>query len=112
MILDQFVVDPDASVCPITYSCSVSGPNTNICDTSAADGAAIFDTTTGGYTFETLDLVTYPEGDYVFTITGKVGLKEVSSTFTMTVVDPCPTTTLTINNPVPFMTGEYVLRDN
>ena len=36
------------------------------------------------------------------TITGSVGAKSVTSTFVMTIVDPCPTTTLMINQPDPF----------
>ena len=41
-----------------------------------------------------------------------MGDLSTSATFTVTLVDPCPTTLLTINNPVPFVTGECVLRDN
>jgi len=44
-------------------------------------------------------MANYPAGDYTFEITGTVGTKSATITFVMTLVDPCPTTTLTINNP-------------
>ena len=105
----QFVVDPDASVCPITYSCAVIGPRNDICSIL---GVANFDPATGNYDFTTFDMATYPAGDYTFTITGTVGAKSVSETFVMTLVDPCPTTALTINNPASFVDGDYILRSS
>lgn len=95
-------MDPDASVCPITYSCAVAGPRTDIC--SIVDGATVanFDPVTGNYDFTSIDMANYPAGSYTFTITGTVGAKAVSETFVMTLVDPCPTTTLTIIEPDPF----------
>jgi len=94
--LAQYVVDPAASVCPITYSCSVSGPRTDIC--SITDGATVanFNPVTGNYDFKSIDMAKYPVGAYKFMITGTVGAKSVAETFVMTLVDPCPTTTLTI----------------
>ena len=49
--LTQYVVDPAASVCPITYSCSVSGPRSDICSISDGATAANFDPVTGNYDF-------------------------------------------------------------
>jgi hypothetical protein len=74
--LAQYVVDP--SVCPITYSCSNTGPKTDMC---SIDGVSNFDTTTGDYDFATIDKATYPSGSYTFTITGTVGEKVVTETF-------------------------------
>ena len=51
VILDQYISDPDASVCPITYTCEVSGPRTDICSKNDGDTVATFDTNTGDYTF-------------------------------------------------------------
>ena len=90
--LSQFVVDPIASICPITYSCAVAGSRTDICSITESDTAATFDSTTGDYTFTSIDMANYLPGDYVFTITGTVGAKSVTSEWTMTLVDPCPTT--------------------
>ena len=103
-------MDPPAAVCPITYSCSVSGPRTDIC--SILDGATVanFDPVTGNYDFQSVDMANYPAGAYTFTIKGTVGAKSVTETFVMTLVDPCPTTTLTINQPDPFTDKTYVLR--
>ena len=47
-------------------------------------------------------MANYPPGAYIFTITGTVGAKSVTATFVMTLVDPCPTTALAINNPPDF----------
>ena len=103
-------MDPPAAVCPITYSCSVSGPRTDIC--SILDGATVanFDPVTGNYDFQSVDMANYPAGAYNFTIKGTVGAKSVTETFVMTLVDPCPTTTLTIKQPDPFTDKTYVLR--
>jgi len=109
--LVPYSVDPDASVCPITYSCAVAGPRTDICSKADGDTVATFNTATGGYTFTSYDMANYPPGAYTFTITGTVGAKSATSTFVMTLVDPCPTTTLTIHNPASFIDQNYVLRD-
>ena len=101
--LAQYVVDPAASVCPISYSCSVSGPRTDICSISGGATVANFDTVTGNYEFKSIDMANYPAGAYTFTITGTVGAKSVIETFVMTLVDPCPTTTLSIKEPNPFV---------
>ena len=104
-------MDPDATVCPITYSCAVAGSRTDICEIVDGNTVATFDPATGDYTFTSFDMANYPAGGYTFTITGTVGAKSVSETFVMTLVDPCPTTVLTINNPADFVDGDYVLRD-
>ena len=54
----------------------------------------------------------YEPGDYTFEITGTVGLSSASINFVLTLVDPCPTTVLMINQPIPFTDQTYNLRDN
>ena len=39
-----------------------------------------------------------------------MGTKSATATFVMTLVDPCPTTQLTINQPDPFEDQTYILR--
>ena len=56
-------------------------------------------------------MINYLPGEYVFEITGTVGSKSASATFTMTLLDPCPTTTITSLKPDPFQDQTYVLRD-
>ena len=41
---------------------------------------------------------------------GTVGDSSDTATFVMNLVDPCPTTALTINNPASFVDGNYILR--
>ena len=41
-----------------------------------------------------------------------MGNLSTSATFVMTLVDPCATTLLTINNPATFVDGSYILRDD
>ena len=99
----QFTVNPDASVCPITYSCTViSGPRSDICQITDNETISTFDTASGNYSFISLDMINFPPGDYIFEITGRVGAKTATATFTMTIVDPCLTTALTINKPKSF----------
>ena len=81
----------------ITYSCANTGPNTDMC----AEG--YFDTSTGNYDIQTLDISTYPPGDYIFTITGYLGNKSAIATFTVTFINPCDTATLSITKPPEFV---------
>lgn len=56
-------------------------------------------------------MANYKPGQYTFEITGTVGSKSEKVTFIMTLKDPCPTTSLTINNPTTFINEVYTLRD-
>ena len=56
-------------------------------------------------------MVTYPPGTYDLEIMGTVGNKSASTTVTVTLVDPCLTTILTIVDPDPFDNQNYILRD-
>ena len=56
-------------------------------------------------------MVLYPPGAYNFEIVGSVGSNSASEKFVATLVDPCPTTLLTIDQPDPFMDQTYILRD-
>jgi len=99
--LTPFVVEPP--VCDFIYSCTMTlGDRTDLC--AKADGAThgVFDPITGNYEFYSIDMANYIPGTYTFEITGTVGTKSASATFEMTLVDPCPTTVLTIIDPDPF----------
>ena len=106
-----WVVEPP--ICAVTYSCSVvSSPmstSVDLCDLEDGNTAGVFDPITGNYDFSSIDMAKYPPGDYTFQVTGTVGNKSASKTFTVTFVDPCPTATLTIVNP--FVDKTYNLRD-
>ena len=82
------------SKCSIFYSCAlVDGPITNVdlCNTyNPGVTAGTFDALTGSYTFQTIDIVSHPPGIYTFEVTGKVGNKSASITFTVEMIDPCP----------------------
>ena len=102
----QWSVSPPYSTdytCPIVYSCMVtmSPTGVDICSIVAGVSSAQFDDS-GTYFFTSYDMVTYKPGYYTFEITGTVGSKSASETFVATLVDPCPTTALTIINPDPF----------
>ncbi len=99
--LKPFVVSPP--ICLFTYSCSVTtGSTQDLCAISDGSTHGVFDPITGNYQFYSIDMVKYKPGQYTFEITGTVGTKSASATFVMTLVDPCPTTTLTIIQPDPF----------
>lgn len=99
--------------CTIVYSCAVasSPASVDICNLIDATINAVFDPLGVTYVVSTADMVTYPPGDYTFEITGTVGSNSNSATFVATFVDPCPTTTLTINEPDPFSDQTYILRN-
>ena len=59
----------------------------------------------------TLSVVNFPPGPYTFQITGKVGSKTTSASFTVNLVDPCPVTPMSINEPDPFEDKVYTLRE-
>ena len=95
--LNQFTIDP--SICSITYSCdSNTGPRTDLCSLQIGTSTVTsFDTTTGVYSLTSTDYDPLQTGNplgiqpgvYVFTITGTVGDKSASVTFTLTIIDPC-----------------------
>ena len=107
--MTPFVVSPP--ICSFTYTCSVTaGSRLDLC--AIADGSThgVFDPITGNYQFYSIDMAKYLPGQYTFEITGTVGTKSAFATFVMTLVDPCPTTTLTIIQPDPFADKTYILR--
>ena len=94
--LTPFVVEPP--VCTFSYSCAMAaGERTDLCAISDGDTHGVFDPITGNYDFYSIDMANYKPGQYTFEITGTVGTKSASATFVMNLVDPCPTTELTIN---------------
>ena len=78
-----FVSNPANCASSATYSCLNTGPRTDMCSQGA------FDTTTGSYTFSTIDQVAFPYGIYSFDITGVMfGASDIAS-FDLELVDPC-----------------------
>ena len=108
--LKPYVVEPP--VCVFVYSCAVTaGARTDLCSINDGTTQGVFDPITGNYEFYSIDMANYTPGSYTFTITGTVGTKSATATFVMKLVNPCPTTLLTVNNPAPFVTQTYILRD-
>ena len=79
-----------------------AGDRTDLCAINDGDTHGVFDPITGNYEFYSIDMANFKPGSYTFEITGTVGDKSAKATFVMTLVDPCPTTELTINQPDPF----------
>ena len=99
--LSPFVVEPP--VCTFVYSCAMtSGLRTDLCSLSDVSTHGVFDPITGNFEFYSIDMANYLPGAYTFEITGTVGTKSATATFVMTLIDPCPTTILTITNPDTF----------
>ena len=88
----------------------ISGPRTDLCSIIDGSTQGVFDSITGNYEFYSIDMANYLPGSYTFSITGTVGTKSATATFVMTLVDPCPTTILTITDPDPFSDQTYILR--
>ena len=55
-------------------------------------------------------MANYPAGTYQFLLTGTVGDKTTTASFSMVLVDPCPTATLTLKMN-PFSDSTYNLGD-
>ena len=101
--LTPFIVEPP--VCTFAYSCVMTaGPAgmPDLCALTDGDSHGVFDPITGNYEFYSIDMANYVPGQYTFEITGTVGDKSATSTFVMTLVNPCSTTVLTIIDPDPF----------
>ena len=112
--LNAFTINP--SVCPVTYSCAItSGPRTDLCTFDDGLGTiGQFDPALGNYDFRSIDVTNYLEGAYIFQITGTTGTNsDVTDniTFTLTMINPCPISTLTLNAS-PFFDYSYKLRDS
>jgi hypothetical protein len=82
------------------YSCRYDGgPYTggrNPCSLVDGETENAFDAATGTMTFSTEDLEHFPAGEYKFTNTITVGDKKQDVPFTITIKDPCPTTSVRI----------------
>ena len=108
--LKPYIVDPP--ICKIVYSCKViAGDRLDLCAVADGDSHGVFDPITGNFEFYSTDMEGFKPGAYTFEITGTVGPKSASTTFVITLVDPCPTTKLIISNPVTFVNTNYKLRD-
>jgi len=108
--MNPFVVDP--VICPVTYSCQVlaGAPRLDIC--SIVDGATkgTFDSMTGDFAFESIDMANFPPGIYQLEITGTVGTKTDKIVVDIELKDPCPTAAISLL-PSPISDDTYVLRD-
>ena len=91
-----------------------SGPRTDLCDLIEWTTVGTFNVVTGGYTFQSFDVPNVPAGDYVFEVTGTIGTYgdvTDSITFTLTMINPCPISSLVL---VPISipsSSTYNLRD-
>ena len=57
-----------------------------------------------------IDMASYPAGTYSLKITGTVGNASAFTSVTVTLVDPCIDTVITIADPDPFYDASHVLR--
>ena len=89
----QFTMTPfqvEPPICTFTYSCAMTaGDRLDLCSIVDGDTQGVFDPINGNYEFFSIDMANYIPGQYTFEITGTVGDKSASSTFVMTLVNPC-----------------------
>ena len=110
--MSAFTVSPVE--CTITYACKENtGPRTDLCTVNQNAGltASVMNTSTGDFEFYTTELDAFQPGTYIVTITATSGTLNVDTTFTLTLVDPCPSATLSINTLIFSGTFTYYLRD-
>ena len=77
------------------------GPRSDLCQVNEGSTLFSFSPTTGEIEFSSYDIVNFPPGVYTIKVTGTAGTISVSHQFDLTLVDPCPTATLTLK-PSPF----------
>ena len=108
-VTPPFVVEP--SVCTVTYSCTIlSGPRDDICSIIEGSTVADFESIDGSYSFDSIDMASFPAGTYTMQITGTVGSSSDTLTIDLVLVDPCPSVALNLQSS-PFQDNVYVLRD-
>ena len=99
------------SICQITYECAMSDQSSkDLCNVSGAKTTTTFDQTTADYYLSSINMQYYPPGPYEFTITGRVGSQTAEFTWTLTLVDPCPSS-ISLKQPMPFEDVEHALRE-
>ena len=102
-ILDPFIVEPPECGPVTVYTCHITmGSRTDLCSIDDGSTTAIFDSTTGNYQFSSTDMANYLPGTYVYKITGTIGSTSAYNSFSMTLVNPCPDSTLSLL-PSPFV---------
>ena len=95
--------DVEPTYCSIAYTCSNTGPRTDMCSVVSGSSSGTFDVSNGNYAFGSNDIVSFPPGTYTFTITGTTDFSvQETNTFTLVLVNPCLSATLTINKPIAF----------
>ena len=109
--LNDLVVDP--YICPASYECvSIEDPSSSL----TCDSRQVFqvDNKSGLITVKTTDMATYKPGDYPVIIRGSSGTVApvtVDVTFTLRLVDPCPTARLSNLQKDPIFSVKYSLGD-
>ena len=109
--INDFVVDPP--VCPVTYECiSIDDPDSIF--TCVSDEIFNIDNATGQITVQSSDMAKYRPGDYLVTLRGSAGTVFpvfVDTTFTLSLINPCPTAALSNLQKEPFLSVTYTLGD-
>ena len=94
--INPFLADPDGCE-DVVYTCEViSGSRTDLCDVNEGSTTGVFDAVAGTYQFSSTDKVNFEPDEYVIQITGIVRDKAATTTFSLNLVDLCPTATLTL----------------
>ena len=88
----------------------IGGPRLDLCDIIDGSTQGSFNTATGDYFFQSTDVFAFEPGTYEFKITGTVGIKSDTATFSLILVDRCLETTFFLKSN-PFSNETYYLRD-
>lgn len=86
----------------------------DIPDVTTFDGVIDGDSSDGTWSFQSLDLYKYPIGTYTLTIQGVTGINSfqtTTSTFELTLVNPCLGAELFLKDPQPLTNMLYTVRD-
>lgn len=101
----------------MTYHCisvdDALGTTSELCD-AASEHLVSLDEVTGQLTMQSIDMITYPPGDYSIVIKGLSGTQtpiEVDLVMPLTLVNPCPTASLKNLQAGPFNSVQYTLGD-
>ena len=96
----SFDITPTHCGAYTTYACGITaGARTDLCsivEPNAVGGNSVgaFDSITGRFSFNSIDMIGFVPGTYTLEVTGTSGLKTDSFTVDLVLIDPCPTVDL------------------
>lgn len=101
-------VTPPACYDELVFTCTmIKGARKDLCDINEGSTVSTFDTLTGEYTLESLDLDALPESTYIYNIEGRIGTATFTVSFVMGVLNPCTNIPIELLEPSSYFNNHY-----